>query len=337
MVTSDGILSLVGNTPLVKLNRYLPHSTLQLYAKLELLNPGGSIKDRPAVKMLMNALNTGEIDENSTIIESSSGNLGIGLAQACTYLDLRFICVTDARCTSVNRRIMKAYGVTLVVVEEPDPEVGTFLAARIKKVRQLLETIPNSFNCNQYENRLNPESHYTTIGEIFEALDGRVEYLFCATSTCGTLRGSAEFIAQNNLDTKVIAVDAKGSVIFGDTPRPRLVPGHGAGVTPPHYSSGLEDAHILVSDLDCIVGCRRLMRREAIFSGGSSGAIMSAVEKMQADLPPGSNCVVILADRGGRYLDTIYNDEWVQTHFGDVQHLWESTTEAHAAFPFPML
>ena len=323
-MVSDGILNLVGNTPLVKLSRFLEHSTLQLYAKLELLNPGGSLKDRPAVNMLKDALQTGEIDENSTIIESSSGNLGIGLAQACAYLDLKFVCVTDARCTSVNRSVLKAYGASLVVVEEPDPEVGTFLAARIKRVQHLLETIPNSFNCNQYMNRLNPESHYKTISEIMEALNGNVDYLFCATSTCGTLRGSAEFIAQNNLNTKIIAVDAKGSVIFGDTPNTRLIPGHGAGVIPPHYKSGLEDAHILVSDLDCVVGCRRLIRREAIFSGGSSGAVMSAVEVMQDDLVPGSTCVVILADRGGRYLDTIYDDGWVSEHFGEVGHLWHS-------------
>lgn len=318
---SDGILDLVGNTPLVKLNRFLESSSLKLYAKLELLNPGGSLKDRPAVNMLMSALEAGDIDEDSTIIESSSGNLGIGLAQACAYLGLKFMCVTDARCTEVNRQILKVYGASLVVVEEPDPEIGTFLAARIKRVQNLLDTIPKSFNCNQYVNRLNPESHYQTISEIMDALDGQVDYLFCATSTCGTLRGSSEYISQNNLDTKVIAVDAIGSVIFGDTPKPRLVPGHGAGVVPPHYQSGLEDEHILVSDLDCVLGCRRLVKQEAIFSGGSAGAVMSAIMKLENELAPGSTCVAILADRGGRYLDTIYNDEWVKTNFGEIEHL----------------
>ncbi|MEO0557834.1 MAG: 2,3-diaminopropionate biosynthesis protein SbnA [Bacteroidota bacterium] len=319
----DGILGLIGHTPLIQLSRYLADSPLELYAKLEFYNPGGSIKDRPALNMLQDALTQGLIDADSTLIESSSGNLGVGLAQACGYLGLRFICVTDARATVMNRCILEAYGAMVDVVTEPDPVVGTFLAARLKRVQHLLDTIPNSFNCNQYTNPLNPAAHHQTIDEIMETLGGNVDYIFCATSTCGTLRGFADYIAEHGLSTQLIAVDAVGSVIFGDTPKPRLIPGHGAGVTPMHYRPGLEDAFLHVSDLDCIVGCRRLMRREAIFAGGSSGGVLYAVESMRDRLPPGSTCVIVLADRGARYLDTIYNDEWVCTHFGQVTHLWE--------------
>ncbi|ETW93539.1 MAG: hypothetical protein ETSY1_38740, partial [Candidatus Entotheonella factor] len=137
----NGILSLIGHTPLLKLERFLGHEHINLYAKLELLNPGGSIKDRPAVHMLMEAWRAGEIDQGTTIIESSSGNLGIGLAQACAYLGLKFICVADTRTTQVNCRIMQAYGAILDLVTEPDPEAGTLLAARIKRVQQLLEAV----------------------------------------------------------------------------------------------------------------------------------------------------------------------------------------------------
>lgn len=318
----DSIQDLVGHTPLLKLNRYLPHPTLNLYAKLEFFNPGGSAKDRPARLMLQEALRKGAINENTTIVESSSGNLGIGLAQICASLGLKFICVTDARSTLVNRRILEAYGAQLEIITEPDPVEGSFLAARLKRVKHLLDTIPNSFNCDQYTNRLNPQSHYQTIEEVLDALDGEVDYLFCATSTCGTLRGCAEYIAQHGLSTKIIAVDAEGSVIFGGDPKPRLIPGHGAGVVPPHYRTGLEDGVVLVSDLDCIVGCRRMIKREAVFVGGSSGGVLFAVEALQNRLPAHSTCVLVLPDGGGRYLDTVYSDAWVEEHFGAVSHLW---------------
>lgn len=334
----DGILGLVGNTPLVPLGRYLGGAPVELYAKLEFLNPGGSIKDRPALRMLEDAIDRGQIDADTTLIESSSGNLGVGLAQACAYLGLRFVCVTDARATPMNRRILEAYGAIVDVVTEPDPVVGTFLAARLKRVQALLASTPNSVNCDQYTNPLNPDAHHQTFTEIVEALGGEVDYVFCATSTCGTLRGCADSITEHGLSTQLVAVDAVGSVIFGDTPKPRLIPGHGSGVRPVHYRPGLEDAVVHVTDLDCVVGCRRLMRREAIFAGGSSGGLLWAVEAMGDELPAGSTCVVVLADRGARYLDTIYNDAWVRDHFGEVASLWEEapapadawTTNGHA-------
>ncbi|ETW97594.1 MAG: hypothetical protein ETSY1_21965, partial [Candidatus Entotheonella factor] len=120
-----------------------------------------------------------------------------------------------------------------------------------------------------------------------------------------------------------VAVDAEGSVIFGDKTKPRLIPGHGAGVVPDLFQPGLEDDHVLVSDLDCVVGCRRLLHSEAILAGGSSGGVISAILKLHEQLPQGSNCVAIICDRGERYLDTIYDDVWVSEHFGDVAHLWQ--------------
>ncbi len=320
---SQGILSTIGNTPLIRLDRFLDASHVNLYAKLELFNPGGSIKDRPAYSMLTEAMKKGEINPETTIVESSSGNLGVGLAQVCSYLGIRFVCVVDSRTSLTNVRIMEAYGAQIDWISEPDPEVGTFLAARIKRVRQLLETIPNSFNCNQYMNLNNPRAHYQTMQEIVDVLDGQqLDYIFCATSTCGTLRGCAEYTRDHQLDTKIIAVDAVGSVIFGDTPKPRLIPGHGSGVKPPLYQSQLETKSILVSDLDCVVGCRQLLKRESVLGGGSTGAVMSAVQKMAMHLPAGANCVAIVCDRGERYVETIYSNDWVCKHFGDVSHLW---------------
>jgi cysteine synthase A len=163
--------------------------------------------------------------------------------------------------------------------------------------------------------------------EIVTQLDGEVDYLFCATSTCGTLRGCAEYIRGQDLHTRVIAVDAIGSVIFGGQKAKRLIPGHGAARVPELYQPGLAERCVHVSDLDCVVGCRRLVRQEGILAGGSSGAVISAIEQMRHTIPPGANCVTILPDRGERYLDTIYSDGWVQEHFGEVSHLWQQYAE----------
>lgn len=313
-----GVLAAVGNTPLISLEKFLDKPTFNLYGKLEFLNPAGSIKDRPATQMLLRALDAGKINCDTTIVESSSGNLAIGLAQACTYLGLKLICVMDVKSTVANRRIVEAYGGIVDYVDVPDKETGEFLQARVKRVQELLDKIPNSFNCNQYANTDNSFAHHKTMDEIAAALDQCVDYLFCATSSCGCMRGCAEYIEQQKLKTKIVAVDAKGSVIFGDEPKKRLIPGHGASRVPELFKSYYASKHVLVSDLDCVIGCRRLLNREAIFAGGSSGAILSALLKIQEQIHTGANCVVILCDRGERYLDTIYSDSWVQEHFGNV-------------------
>lgn len=259
------------------------------------------------------------------VVESSSGNLGIGLAQACRYLGLRFICVVDPRMTQQNIRILKAYGAELDVVSEPDLKDGEFLQARINRVQTLLRTIKDSFWPNQYANLANAAAHYkTTMREIAVALNGDIDYLFCATSTCGTIRGCAEYVRGYNLKTKIFAVDAIGSVVFGGQTAKRLIPGHGAAIRPELYLPDLAEKCIHVTDLDCIVGCRRLVRSEAILAGGSSGGVLMALNHYQHRIPHGATVVVIFHDRGERYLDTIYSDSWVEEHFGNVSSLWQN-------------
>jgi N-(2-amino-2-carboxyethyl)-L-glutamate synthase len=314
----SGILKIIGNTPLIQLEKLLADDRFQLFGKLELYNPGGSIKDRPALNMIKNAIEQGEISQNTTIIESSSGNLGIGLSQVCAFLGLHFICVVDSRTTQQNINILKAYGTEVILVTKPDPVTGDFLPNRINQVKSLLNSISDSFWCNQYANLSNPSAHYQTIHEIVTALQGQLDYLFCAASTCGTLRGCSEYVEHQKLNTKIIAVDVEGSVIFGGKRGKRLIPGAGAARVPELFQPGLEDEHLYVSDLDCIKGCRRLLEREAILAGGSSGGIIAAIEKKRWKIPDGANCVAILCDRGERYLDTIYSDDWVEKHFGNV-------------------
>jgi cysteine synthase A len=328
-MNADGILSVVGRTPLVRLRRLFRDANFDVYGKLEALNPGGSMKDRPAALMIRRALERGVIDQDTVVIESSSGNMGIGLAQACSYHGLRFVCVTDIKTTSQNIAILKAYGAGVECVTEPDPETGELLPARLQRVQHLLQSIDNSWWPNQYASRDNSDAHYeSTMCEIAAALGGRVDYVFCATSTCGTIRGCLEFVKAHGLSTQVVAVDAVGSLIFGNTPSKRMIPGLGAGMRPELCPIDSIERCIHVSDIDCITGCRRLVRSEAIFSGGSSGGVVSALARMRDDIPPGATCVLVLPDRGERYLDTIYSDRWVAEHFGDVTHLWTDGFEA---------
>jgi cysteine synthase A len=324
---NEGILSAVGNTPLIRLTKLVKDAPFQLFAKLESLNPGGSMKDRPALSILRHAVESGLIRQGSVVIESSSGNMGIGLAQACSYFGMRFICVVDPKTTAQNIALLRAYGAEIDMVREPDAASGEFLTARINRVRYLLRSTPNSYWPNQYSNLRNPYGHRQTMHEIVTAV-GEVDYLFCSTSTCGTLRGCAEYVRDHGLKTKIFAVDAVGSVIFGGPSTKRLIPGHGAALKPDLYQPGLAHDCIHVSDLDCVVGCRRLVQREAILAGGSSGAVVMAVEYAEHQIPAGATCVVIIADRGERYLDTIYSDEWVAKHFGDVSHLWQDSLKA---------
>jgi len=323
---TEGILSTIGNTPLVALRRVTRGAPFQLFAKLEALNPGGSIKDRAALNLLRGAIRTGALGPETVVVESSSGNMGIGLAQACAYLGLRFLCIVDARTTAQNLAIMRAYGAEIEVVDTPDPGGGGFLRARIERVRAIVAALPSAFWPDQYSNMNNALAHRQTMHEIAVALDGAVDYLFCPTSTCGTIRGCADYVRDQRMATRIVAVDARGSVIFepecgpasAAAPARRLIPGHGAALRPALYRDDVADLCVHVSDLDCVVGCRRLVGMEGILAGGSSGGALMAVERLRDRIADGANCVAMFPDRGERYLDTIYSDDWVERHFGTV-------------------
>ena len=313
----DGILGAIGNTPLVSLHRYLLRPDVALWAKLEATNPGGSAKDRPAARMLQDALDDGLIDLGTTVVESTSGNTGVGLAQACRYHGMRLICVVDTRAHETNVRTMRALGADVRVVAEPDRETGDLLVARLALVSRLLAEIPNSFWPDQYANESNPAAHASgTMREIDEALEGRLDYLFVATSTTGTLRGCSDYLREHGRGTRVVAVDSIGSALFGGRRGPRRLPGFGAGVET-DLSAGAEfDELVRVSDLDCVVGCRRLAEREAILAGASSGGVAFAVEALAAQMVPGSRCAAIFPDGGSGYLETVYDDAWVERELG---------------------
>ncbi|WP_373232946.1 2,3-diaminopropionate biosynthesis protein SbnA [Cohnella sp.] len=310
----DGLLRTIGRTPLVPLRRLFRGVSFQVHAKLEMMNPGGSSKDRPALFIIQEALRTGEIGPGTAVIESSSGNMAVSLATICRVLGLRFICVVDPRTTDTHLKLIRSLHGEIEMVTLPDPVSGDYLPARIARVKQLRQEIKDCYWTNQYSNPNNYLAHYhTTMPEIIEALP-HIDYLFCGVSSCGTIRGCAERIRELGLPTQIIAVDAVGSVIFGGFKEKRQFPGLGAAVVPPINRSELIDRIVYVTERECVEACRELVRTEAIISGASSGGVLSAIRAMQNEIPEGAACVAILPDRGDRYLDTVYNDEWVRQH-----------------------
>ncbi len=317
----QGLLSTIGQTPLVQLTRVFPQAHFEFFAKLEAFNPGGSMKDRPALRMVQDAQAAGRIGPDSVLVESSSGNLAIGLAQVACAMGLRLMVVVDPKVTQANLKILRAYGAEIDMVSTPDPETGEYLSARRKRVAHLVATLPGAVNLNQYANPGNPAAHREgTVSEMLDALDNRLDVLLVSISTCGSLKGARLALRDRGLATKLVAVDAAGSVIFGQR-GPRLLPGHGAGIIPEHMDDSLADSAELVTDADCVAGCRALVRSEALLAGASSGGIVAAIHRLQHQWPAGTRVAAIIPDRGERYLDTVYDDAWCERHFGGVPEL----------------
>lgn len=326
-------LSLIGCTPLVQLANYLDQPSIELYGKLESANPGGSAKDRSALRMLDDAYRRGLVNKRSIVVESSSGNMGIGLAQACCYLSLPFVCVTDPYAQPQNLAIMRALGADIELVESAIN--GSYLAARLVRVQEILATNPNAFWPNQYANLENARAHELgTIEEIDRVLDGQFDYVFVATSSTGTARGCRDYLRKAGRATKVIAVDSCGSVLFGGKQSKRHIPGLGAGIVPRLAKNQEFDGLQRVSDLDCVIGCRRVAKREALLVGGSAGGVLESVRRMQDELA-GETCVAILADSGTRYLETVFSDSWVRDTLG--QSALDSIAEYQSPRPRQMV
>lgn len=247
--------------------------------------------------------------------------MGIGLAQACAWYGLRFICVVDPRTHSATLASMRALGAEIDRVSVPEGPDGDPLAARLARVADLVATIDGAYWPNQYANALNPQAHATgTMAEIDEALQGAVDGVFVGVGTTGTLGGCLDFVAANDRATRVTAVDAVGSVLFGGEPGERRIPGMGAGRVPPlaeqRWSGRASGPRVLrVTDLDCVVGCRRVARTDALLVGGSAGGVLQAVRTCHRRLPPGQY-VAVAADSGHRYLDTVFDDAWVEEVLG---------------------
>lgn len=322
----DGVLGGIGETPVLEFRRYLDRGDIELFVKVEGLNPGGSAKDRPAKIMIEHALAKGALRAGQTVVESSSGNMGIGLAQVCRYYGLNFICVVDPNAQRQNVAIIEALGGKIELVEKPID--GDFLSARLARVAELLLEVMGSYWPNQYANIENPRSHRNgTATELDDLFEGDIDYIFVATSSTGTARGVQDLLRERGRSTQVIAVDALGSKLFKGTPAARKIPGMGAGMIPKLAAKASFDGVIKISDLRCVAGCRRAAKREAFLPGGSGGGVLEAVRSVQEEIQ-GSRVAAILHDSGTRYLETIYNDHWVEEELGCSRETLEMMTKS---------
>ncbi|MBY0277175.1 2,3-diaminopropionate biosynthesis protein SbnA [Candidatus Binatia bacterium] len=318
-------LDLVGGTPIVHLGaqRRAPRRPVNLFAKLEFYNPTGSIKDRPAAYILRRLRSSGEIADGSTVIESSSGNFGVALAAACRSAGLRFVCVVDPLLLRPNEYLLEQLGATIVKVTRPD-ENGGYLKARLRKVEELRQEIAGSFWVNQYGNRHNADAHYFGTGfEIYTAFrDVGLDYAFIPVSSGGTITGVSRILKEHFPAVKIIAVDTSGSVIFGGRPRKRYVPGMGSSIVPEILADARIDDVFCVHEEDMIDGCMELLKDHGLFVGASSGAAYFAA-KQYFRYPTDDegtrdgrasdrslNVVMTFADRGERYMTTVYSREW---------------------------
>jgi N-(2-amino-2-carboxyethyl)-L-glutamate synthase len=286
----------------------------ELFLKIEGLNPAGSIKLKTAIALIEEAEKRGALSLGGRVIESSSGNLGIALSMVCATKGYSFICVTDPNASPQSVAIMRAFGAHIVNVDQRD-ENGGYLASRITLIKKWLEIEPDLVWVNQYANPANVRVHQErTAAAILEEI-GSVDYLFVGAGTTGTLMGCAAYFRQFSPHTRVIAVDAQGSVTFGHSPGPRYIPGIGTSRRPEICRCEEVDEVVLVTEQDAIRMCRWLATKQGLMVGGSTGSVLSAVLHKGPDIPPGSRVVAISPDLGDRYLSTVYSDTWVTARF----------------------
>jgi len=303
-------LEKVGNTPMVQLQ--VPElSSVNIFAKLEFYNPTGSVKDRAASYIIKKLFEIKEIDKDTTLIESSSGNFGIALSAYCKKNDLEFIAVVDPCISPINEFLIKSFGAKVIKVNVPDCN-GGYLLTRIKKVKELINEIDNSYWVNQYGNPYNAEAYYHSLGnEICDQMEN-IDYIFMGVSSGGTITGVSNKIKEKLPHARVIAVDIIGSVIFGYPPHKRYIPGIGSSMVPEILKKAKIDDVVMIDELSTIKMCHELLNKYYIFAGGSSGSAFAAIKKYFTgkNLNRKVNVVTVFADRGERYADTIYNEEW---------------------------
>ncbi|MCD8028495.1 MAG: cysteine synthase A [Erysipelotrichaceae bacterium] len=300
----NGFIELVGNTPLVRLNKFMQKNNLEadILAKLESRNPAGSVKDRIAKEMILDALEKGKINENSVLIEPTSGNTGIGLAAVATSLGLRLIIVMPDTMSVERRNIMKAYGAELVLTPGSDGMKGA-----IAKADELEKTIEGGFVVGQFVNPANPQAHYKTTGpEIYEQTDGKVDFLVSSVGTGGTLTGTGKYLKEKIPGVKVIAVEPLGSPVLSQGKAgPHKIQGIGAGFVPETLDTSVYDEVIAVSNDDAFIDGKEIGKTEGILVGISSGAALHAAKIIaQREESKGKTIVVILPDGGDRYFST---------------------------------
>ena len=306
-------LDLIGRTPLVRLNNVMDKAPPLVLAKVEYLNPGGSIKDRPALAMLDAAERAGDLLPGGTIVEPTSGNTGSGLAMAAAIRGYRCILVMPDKMAKEKIDTLRAYGAEVVVtptnVANDSPESYYSVASR------LASEIPGAFQPNQFHNHHNPEAHYHTTGpEIWQQTKGRITHLVCGLGTGGTISGTAKYLKERNPAIKVIGADPEGSIYSGDTPKSYAVEGIGMSYLPETLNMRAIDEIYRITDRESFLMTRRIAREEGLLVGGSSGTAGAAAARLALTLPAEAIVVVVFPDSGRGYISKIFNDEWMITN-----------------------
>ncbi|MEU3495153.1 2,3-diaminopropionate biosynthesis protein SbnA [Kitasatospora cineracea] len=290
---------------------------IPLYLKCEGLNFAGSIKQKAAVAMVEAAERAGLLVPGSIIVESSSGNLGVALSMVAASRGYGFLCVTDSRCNLATRRLMEAFGAQVHTVTDPTPD-GGLLGARLDHVRRTVAADSRYVWLNQYLNPNNWQAHYRTTAPAIARQFPDLDVLFVGAGTTGTLMGCARWFREHRPYVRIVAVDSVGSVAFGAEPGTRMIPGLGAGVRPPMLDESLVDEVVHVREADTVRMCHRLAARGFLL-GGSTGTVVSAAAGWLAEQESADRsltAVGISPDLGERYLDTVYQTNWVQELYG---------------------
>jgi cystathionine beta-synthase len=303
-------LEAIGHTPLIKLNKVTDGAAPLVLAKVEYVNPGGSVKDRPAVAMLDAAEQAGQLKPGGTIVEPTSGNTGTGLAMAAAIRGYRCILVMPDKMSREKTDLLRAYGAEVVItptnVPADSPESYYGVANR------LASEIPGAFQPNQFHNHVNPEAHYRTTGpEIWEQTRGTITHFVAGIGTGGTISGTARYLKERNPNVHVIGADPEGSIYSGDIPRSYAVEGIGMNYLPETVDLRVIDEVVRVSDRDSFLMARRITREEGLLVGGSSGTAAVAAIKLAKTLPAEAIVVVVFPDSGRGYMSKIFNDEWM--------------------------
>jgi cystathionine beta-synthase len=306
-------LQAVGHTPLVKLNRVTDDARCLVLAKVEYVNPGGSVKDRPAVAMIEDAEARGVLKAGATIIEATSGNTGTGLAMAAAIRGYRCILVMPDKMSKEKIDLLKAYGAEVVVtptnVPNDSPESYYGVANR------LTAEIPGAIQPDQWHNAQNPGAHYKTTGpEIWEQTAGRITHFVSGMGTGGTISGTARYLKEMNPKIVVVGADPEGSIYSGDTPKSYKVEGIGMSYLPQTVDMRVIDKILRITDKESFLMARRITREEGLLVGGSSGTAVAAAMRVARDLPPEAIMVVVMPDSGRGYMSKIFNDEWMHAN-----------------------
>jgi cystathionine beta-synthase len=307
---ADSLIDLIGDTPLLRLNRVTEGLACTIAVKLEMLNPGGSVKDRPALAMIEQAERAGLLQPGGTIVEPTSGNTGVGLAIVAAQRGYDCIFVVTDKVAPEKIRLLEAYGARVVVcpvaVEPDDPQSYYSVAER------LVAETPGAFRPNQYGNEWNPWAHEQTTGpEIWRQTAGRITHFVAGVGTGGTITGVGRYLKAQNPEVEIVGADPAGSVYSGGSGRPYLVEGIGEDFWPTTYDPSLVDRVVPITDEDSFLMARRVTREEGLLIGGSGGTAVAAALEVGRDLGPDDLVVVLIPDSGRGYLSRVFDEDWM--------------------------